>query len=207
MRTRARKRILDYVTQQPGVDVAQVARALGMTAPAVRHHLSILRSDGRIEVVATSPGPRRGRPRMGYRASEELAGNNLAMLAEHLLSVWNEDSPPRRDEPALVAKLANMLSEKLQSAPVESKPARRLAALVDRLNQLHYRSRWEAGAEGPRIIFGKCPYAAVVERHPELCGMDAKAIGAVMNAEVQQRAKIDPRVGGAANCVFTLRYL
>jgi predicted ArsR family transcriptional regulator len=78
---------------------------------------------------------------------------------------------------------------------------------VERLSRLQYRAHWEAGAEGPHVIFGHCPYAAVIERHPELCQMDGKAIAAVMKAEVQQKAKIAQSGPGASSCVFALKYL
>jgi len=60
MRTRARKRILDFVAQHPGATAAQMARGLGMTAPAVRHHLAILIADGRFELAAGAAEGRRG---------------------------------------------------------------------------------------------------------------------------------------------------
>ena len=206
MRIRARRRILDYVAQHPGAEAAHIARALGSTSPAVRYHLAILRAEGRVEMAA---GPRRagrGRPRLGYRASEAITGNSLAMLAEHLLAAWPAGRGQGRSESQLVPVLARMLSEHLRSAQPESPAARSLALLVDDLNHLHYRARWEAGSEGPRMIFDHCPYAAVVDRHPELCRMDARSIGAIMHADVQQKAKIDPSGRGARSCVFMLKY-
>jgi predicted ArsR family transcriptional regulator len=41
---------------------------------------------------------------------------------------------------------------------------------------MNYHARWEAGAEGPRILFGHCPYAAIVGKHPELCEMDVSLV-------------------------------
>jgi predicted ArsR family transcriptional regulator len=128
------------------------------------------------------------------------------MLAEHLLAAWAAQGGRRRPQSALVPELARMLGEQLEPSPPASTAARRLAGLVDRLNQLHYRSRWEAGSEGPRLIFGHCPYAAVVDRHPELCQIDAQSIAAIVDAEVQQNAKIDPSGRGAHSCVFSLKY-
>ena len=47
--------------------------------------------------------------------------------------------------------------------------ARRLNSSVEKLNQMNYHARWEAGPQGPRLIFGHCPYAALIGKHPELC--------------------------------------
>jgi predicted ArsR family transcriptional regulator len=64
------------------------------------------------------------------------------------------------------------------------------------LNQLHYQARWEAGAEGPRIILGQCPYAAVIGNHPELCRMDMSLLEGMLDTQVEQRVKLGPM------CIF-----
>ena len=97
-----------------------------------------------------------------------------------------------------------MLVDQLRSEQAEVRATRRLEALVARLNQLQYDSRWEAGSQGPRLVFGRCPYAAVIVKHPELCMMDHQAISAVMHADVEQKAKVGPG-GQDAGCIFTLR--
>lgn len=206
MKTRARQRILEYIAQHPGTEAHHIARALGSTAPAVRHHLAILTSDGRISRSSAARAGARGRPRLTFHVSDVISGNNLAMLADHLLSAWSWDGAQRRGGLAgLVDILSRRLAEQLTSVSPGGSAARRLAALVERMNHLHYDSRWEAGSEGPRVIFGHCPYAAVLDRHPELCRVDARAMAVVMNAEVQQKAKIDPRGQGTPACIFVLK--
>lgn len=74
--------------------------------------------------------------------------------------------------------------------------------LVEKLNGMHYQARWEAGADGPRIIFGRCPYAAVIEGHPELCQMDVGLLGNALGRDVRQLAKIEKAQGV---CVFVVR--
>ncbi len=74
--------------------------------------------------------------------------------------------------------------------------SKRLIEPVEKLSALHYEAGWEAGAEGPRILLGHCPYAGIIAWHPELCRMDAEAV---------QISKIDPAATGATHCVFALR--
>ncbi len=62
----------------------------------------------------------------------------------------------------------------------------RVVRLTDRLTELAYAASWEAGAEGPRILFGHCPYAAIIAKHPELCSMDAQVLSLEMGLPVQQ---------------------
>lgn len=202
MRPYARKRIHDLVAASPGITAAQIARRLGMSAAAVRHHLSILREDGRIDLTFTGVArPTRGRPQLRYRISERLRGDNLAMIAAGLLDAGRA-VPARRNRSSLIDALSLVLSRKL--AAVESGPGStsQIASLVRRLNQLHYEARWEAGAEGPRIMFGHCPYAAIIEEHPELCQMDERAVATFMQASARQVGKIDPKNPDLTKCIF-----
>ena len=81
---------------------------------------------------------------------------------------------------------------------------RRLASTIERLNSMHYQARWEAGAEGPRIILGHCPYRAIIADHPELCQMDAALLTELLQDEVMQTAKLEPGAGGLPFCGFVL---
>jgi len=199
MRTTARKRVLDFVAAHPETSASQMARGLGMSAPAVRHHLAILRSDGRIEASAGFPGQRRGRPETRYRVSEQLLGNNLAMLSDSLLRAWSGQAGTE-----LMDALAQGLRDQLGTVDASVAAANRLSALVSRLNLFHYEAHWEAGATGPRLIFGHCPYAAVIEKHPELCQMDARAVSEIMRSETRQIAKMTAGGLSESKCVFSL---
>lgn len=65
---------------------------------------------------------------------------------------------------------------------------------------MNYHARWEAGAEGPRVIFGHCPYAAIIARHPDLCRMDKALLEEWMGRSADQFAKIE--IEGSLVCVF-----
>ena len=204
MRTRARKRILDYVTSHPDASASQIARGLGMSSPAVRHHLGVLRSDGRIELGAAAPWRGRGRPQLLYRVSELLLGDNLAMITDNLLKTGQASSNSGAAGKLLDA-LVHGLLDQLGRIPGDAAAASRIGALVTRLNLLHYRAHWEAGAEGPRLMFGHCPYAAVIENHPELCQMDGRAVSAAMGSRARQLAKIDLSGRAGSQCVFSFK--
>jgi len=81
----------------------------------------------------------------------------------------------QRTRGRLIDALAARLVE--QIGPIDGRAAAsmRMTALIARLNTLHYDAHWEAGASGPRVILGRCPYASVIQKHPELCQMDARA--------------------------------
>ena len=168
-----------------------------MTPANVRHHLSLLEKDGRVEVIHLRGVAIRGRPHKVYRLGSALLGDNLAPLAKALLG----QIPPEQMESALAA-----LGRALAGTPPErSAPLmRRLSAAVERLNASNYHARWEAHASGPRLVLGHCPYAAIIEHRPELCQMDAVILQTLLGMNVEQLAKLEQTEMGNIYCIFRL---
>jgi predicted ArsR family transcriptional regulator len=79
---------------------------------------------------------------------------------------------------------------------------KRLSLLVEKLNEMHYQSRWEAGAEGPRVIFGRCPYAKVIAGHPELCKMDTAMLAISLGRPVIPLQKNEASLHGLCPLLF-----
>lgn len=186
-----RQKILDYLKRNRSVSSRELARFLHMTPANARHHLGILAADGRVEVVSQRRGGK-GRPEKVYRLAGTLVGDNLSALADALLT----EAGGMVGMEALGNRIAG-------ESLVSGQPLmRRLASAVERLNGMHYQSRWEAGAEGPRIVLGHCPYGAVIEKHPELCQMDTSLLATLLSGEVRQTAKLEIGAGGLPYCVF-----
>jgi len=175
----ARHKVLAYLNKTRTASVREVSRALKMSAATVRHHLRVLVSDGRLEMESVRPREGKGRPEKVYSIPRAALGDNLSALAEALLT---EAGSGVRME-ALAKRLAG--ESNFASQPV----AKRLSFVVEKLNQMNYHARWEAGAEGPRIIFGHCPYAAVVRKHPELCEMDVSLLSQLVSRPVLRESK------------------
>jgi len=180
-----RQKILDYLKRNRTVSSREIARALQMTPANARYHLGILAGDGRVEVI-TKRQVGRGRP------ERTLVGDNLSALADALLTVAG--TKVRMD--AVGKRLAG------ESKPAGQPLMHRLSFTVERLNEMHYQARWEAGAQGPRIVMGNCPYSAVIDEHPELCQMDAVLLGELVGSEVRQTAKLERGAGGVLYCAF-----
>ena len=201
MVTTARQKVLAYLKKNRAVSAAQIGRALKMSAANVRHHLSVLCSDGRVVLVAETRKGGRGRPVKVYGLSESLLGNNLALLSDLMLTEWlGKLSPAKRaDAMAVIAKeLGSQLGQINSNVPM----AKRLALVIEKLNALYYQARWEAGAEGPRVLFAHCPYAGIIDKHPELCMMDSALLEELTAQSVEQTAKMEK--GGNSLCVFRL---
>jgi len=188
----ARQKILTYLNKSESASAREVSRALKMSAATVRHHLRVLTSDGRLEMNSIRARGGRGRPEKVYSVPHAALGDNLSALSNALLA---ETGSSVRME-ALAKRLAG--DSDFKSQPL----AKRLNLVVDNLNQMNYHARWEAGPDGPRIIFGHCPYAAIIAGHPELCVMDANLLMNLMGSRFEQVAKIEKFQGV---CVFANR--
>jgi len=191
MSVTTRQKILDYLKRNRTVSSRELARTLHMTPANARHHLGILAADGRVEVVSLRRGGK-GRPEKVYRLAGTLVGDNLSALADALLT----EADGKEEMEALGKRIAG------ESITSGQPLMRRLASAVERLNGMHYQSRWEAGAEGPRVVLGHCPYAAVIGKHPELCQMDAALLAKLLGGEVRQTAKLEKGAGGLPYCAF-----
>jgi predicted ArsR family transcriptional regulator len=184
----ARQKVLSYLNKTSTASAREVARALKMSPATVRHHLRVLVSDGRLEMNSVRGRERRGRPEKVYSIPRAALGDNLSALAE---SLWTEAGAVKVE--ALAQRLAG------ESDFRDQVVAKRLNLVIEKLNQMNYHARWEAGAGGPRIIFGHCPYAAIIAKRPELCNMDAALLGELFGEELEQIAKIENFQGA---CIF-----
>jgi predicted ArsR family transcriptional regulator len=188
----ARQKVLAYLLKTHTASARGIARALKMSAATVRHHLRVLVSDGRLEIKSAQGREGRGRPEKVFSLPRAALGNNLSALSEALLA--------QAGTSVSVEALANRLAgESDFKSQVLSK---RLNLVVEKLNQMHYHARWEAGSGGPRIIFGHCPYAAIIRKHPELCRMDKALLQELIGQSAEQLTKIGR--DGSSVCVFAM---
>ncbi len=190
----ARKKVLTYLTKNRTASAREISRSLKMSAATVRHHLRVLTADGRLETESVRGREGRGRPEKIYAIPRAALGDNLSALAEALLT---EAGSSIRVE-ALAKRLTG--ESNFVSQPI----AKRLHLVVEKLNEMNYHARWEAGAEGPRIIFGHCPYAAIIMKHPELCKMDVSLLSRLMSRAVLQELKSETQKSGVCPFVFLI---
>jgi predicted ArsR family transcriptional regulator len=190
--TTARQKILMYMSKSRTASARELSRALQMSSAAVRHHLRILAVDGRLEIVAARGRDARGRPEKIYSLPRAALGDNMAALSDALLT----EAASRVPVEALADRLAGASNVEGQSL------AKRLNHSVEKLNSMNYHAHWEAGLQGPRILFGNCPYAAILGKHPELCHMDQ----AMLRNLTREPAKQVFRTGqeGSSVCVFVI---
>ena len=191
-----RQRILDYLQANPIVSAVTLSRSLQVTAANVRHHLNLLLDQGLVEVIGQEPARGRGRPTKLFGLTPGATKNNLADLASAALRTCYS-TPLSADQ--LATLVDHLIGELDDFSP---NPVQRLNQVVTKLNQWHYHARWEASADGPRLILGHCPYLPILPEHPELCQMDALLLSKLVDLPVEQISKLERNPGGAPHCIF-----
>jgi predicted ArsR family transcriptional regulator len=191
----SRQKILLHLKKNRAASVREIARALKISAPNVRHHLSVLGADGRVEFMAVNNREGRGRPEKLYSLPQAALGDNLSALTNALLDAAG---PQVR-----IDALAAHILEPGQFAGLSIQ--KRLTLLVEKLSPMNYQPRWEAAAEGPRVILGRCPYAKVIEGHADLCKMDAIMLEKALAHPVTQSTKSEGSARGHCPFIFQVR--
>ena len=192
--TASRQKILTHLKKTRSASAREIARALKLSAPNVRHHLAVLCSDGRVEMTATNNREGRGRPEKVYSLSQAALGDNLSALAEAVLAETGSSLS--------MEAVAGRILDGRQFAGQSMN--RRLALLVEKLNEMHYQAHWEAGAGGPRVIFGRCPYARVIVGHPEICKMDTALLQNALMRSVSPLKKNETPAKGTCPFIFQI---
>lgn len=197
-----RQQILDVLQSKGQASASEIGSLLHLTSANVRHHLGNLEREGLVQPSGNAITTGRGRPALLYRLRAPAQAHNLDRLSRILLTeLEGQFSAPE----VLVQRLAaGLLKASGQVEPARS-PAIRMVSAVQCLNKFHYQARWEAHTSGARIILGHCPYAAIVEDHPELCRMDAALLEGLLGVGVEHTARLEPAPTGLPQCVFTLR--
>jgi predicted ArsR family transcriptional regulator len=198
----SRQRILSYLGQHNGASALEISRALRVTAANIRYHLGILEADGRVQQLGLRPESGRGRPVQIYGLGQAALGDNLSGLVDGLFTQLTENLSAG-DLDALMQALAVRLVP-LKPGESAGHITRRLAQTITQLNLSGYAARWEAHAAAPRIIFERCPYAAVIAKHPELCRMDRFILEQHLGGEIEQTARLEKNARGTLFCQFVL---
>ena len=196
-----RLRILNYLENHNQATAPELSLILNHTQANIRHHLKVLVRDGHIEIIGQVHTKGRGRPTDIYMLTKTAQEGALDQLASALLTALLEAKNSSRRANTL-KKIAQYLAQ-TDSEPNKSITIQ-LSNTVQRLNELNYKAHWEAHASAPQIMFGRCPYAQIINRHPELCSMDAQMLHLLTGEDFIQVEKISRSQQGPTHCRFIL---
>lgn len=197
-----RQRILNYLNSHVQASAPELSTILDQTQANIRHHLNLLEKQSLIEVVGQSHPDRRGRPTYLYRLTRKAQENALDTLSSALL----HEIQSARTERQRTLRLSNLAKRLAGYQPNHHNSVTiRLGVSMQRLNDLHYQAHWEAHADAPHIYFKRCPYAEIVNQHPELCRMDALMLQNMIGFEFEHAQKISRTNIEANYCHFVLK--
>jgi len=190
-----RQKIIEYLHDQRRCTVPEISEAFYMTRANMRYHLEKLVADGTVEVTNQhSDAKGRGRPVQIYQLAANSHPSNLPQLVDILLNQVTGEEQLR--------KIAEVMAA---DGEMSRHATQRINRVVQILNLKRYQARWEAHAQAPRILLHNCPYAAVLENHPELCRMDAYMLAQLLGLPVEQLARMDIFGSHPPACVFAVR--
>ena len=190
-----RQKIIEYLQVQRRCTVPEISTVFYMTRANMRYHLEKLVADGTVEVTnQRSDGKVRGRPVQVYQLAAHSHPSNLPQLVDVLLNQLTGEEQLRNIAEALAA-----------DGESPRHITQRINRVVQILNMKRYQARWEAHAQAPRIILHNCPYAAVLENHPELCRMDAYMLERLLGLPVEQLTRMDIFGSHPPACIFAVR--
>jgi len=192
-----RTQILEYIRGRQMASAVEISRALPMTPANARHHLSTLEEQNLIEVVGTRTPKGRGRPTKLYALTHQAMDHNIDLLVNALLKILKEEKD-------LENQFARLVPHLFGDTELSPNLIGRLNQTVRRLDEMNYQARWEASSEGPRVILGHCPYAAVLAENPELCQMDAVFLSSQLGQSVEQVARLERSPKGTPYCIFAI---
>jgi predicted ArsR family transcriptional regulator len=160
-----------------------------------------LLEQGNVKVIGELPSSSRGRPAQLYSTIHQIDQNNLDRLTDVLLAELLNNCPLEQRE-LLIKNIARRMCS---SFKIDSKnPTHRLYTAIQFLNHNRYQAHWEAHFESPRIMFGHCPYKAILDQHPEMCQMDTYLLGDLLETPTKQVAKLAPTPRGLPQCIFLI---
>ena len=164
--------------------VDELAQALDLTHTAVRAHLAALERDGLVLQRSERRGS--GKPSAVYDltpAAEYLFPKSYSQLLDQLLDVLGEHLPPDEVE-TLLREAGRRLAAEWKLPPGELRV--RLEAAAELLNELGGLMEREAGEKTFSIRGYRCPFAALVREHPEVCRLAETLLSELVGVPMQE---------------------
>lgn len=187
-----RAKVGQSILQHGPSTAAQLANRLGLTAAAVRRHLSVLLELGHLTSREQRVYGQRGRGRPARvfvltdagRAEFYQAYDRLAIEAlDHLQQVAGDEG---------IRRFAEQVAGRIETrfVAIRTEYDQPLEALVRALTDEGFVATLKPAASGQQLCQYHCPVAHVAERFPQLCEAETRAFARLLDSHVQRLATI-----------------
>ncbi|WP_371152052.1 winged helix-turn-helix transcriptional regulator [Buchananella felis] len=201
-----REAVLDLIVEKGPVTTSTMARILGLTAAAVRRHVTALESLGQIQVrPEVKQGKRgRGRPARAYVATElahEKLPDEYSALANRAIQYLAQVAGVEAVE-SFAASRSRELERRYRpiiDAAGDDYEAR-AHALANALTEDGYAATVRDVGNGGfavQLCQGHCPVRDVADEFPQLCDAETAAFGRLLDVHIQRLSTL---AGGAHAC-------
>lgn len=167
--------------------VDELAQALDLTHTAVRAHLAALERDGLVKQRSERRGS--GKPSSVYDltpAAEYLFPKSYGQLLNQLLDVLGERKPAD-DVETLLREVGRRMAADWKLPPGDLRM--RLDEAVEVLNELGGLMERETEGEMLCILGYRCPFAAVMQEHPEVCDLAETLLSELVGVPIQEQCE------------------
>ena len=189
--------ILDLLRKRDALSVAELAKAMQVTATAVRQRLTRLMAQGYIERFASRAG--RGRPSHSYtltQAGRRKTGANFADLA---IALWQEVRQIK--DPEVRRGLLQRLSRRLAEAYGDRIHGETLEEKMQSLAEVFVERRVPFSVDGSRqlpvLTAQACPYPELAEQDRSICAMEKMMFSELLGENLRLT---NCRLDGETNC-------
>lgn len=197
-----RERILQRLLSHPFSSINDLAKAVGINAISVRHHLTSLQADGLVAAKEERHGV--GRPRLVYFLTDvgrEKFPTRYLELTNRIIDHLKEKYPDQTINDIFQEIAVELTENKVKNLNGVS--------FEDRLDHLQnfmiaegFSMQWEKQGDGYLIHQVSCPYYHVTQQHPEVCTLGRSIIKQFLSLPVDKVSCISQ---GNAHCVFQIR--
>ena len=187
-----RSRVARSILQHGPSTANDLAHRLGLTAPAVRRHLSVLLTTGQVISRQQRVYGHRGRGRPAQVFALTDAGRGEFYQAYDRLAISALDYLSEVVGPSAVDEFANLQTDAIAARFAELRaeyddPAE---ALVEALTAEGFVASLQPVASGVQLCQYHCPVAHVAAEFPQLCEAETRAFSRLLDSHVQRLATI-----------------
>lgn len=188
-----RMEVLELLRRKGRASAETISSDLGVTANAVRQHLTNLERDG---LVVSHPERRaRGRPSLLFNLTERADSvfpKRYGQLATMVLQEVQElGGPEALDEifSRVAARHAEAIARDIEGIDFDEK-LRRVVAWIGRAGTLAEQAEVE---EGVRVTIHNCPFRNTALKFPQVCTITPQLISRLLDTAVSQSDSIHRR--------------
>lgn len=200
-----RAAVLDRVKRDGPVTAEAMARALGITAMAVRQHLAGLEADGLVTHAARSGG--RGRPARLWRTTagaQDRFPDAHQQLALDLIGQMKRSFGEAGLDRLLKARTADQLQSYAAALAGKTSLKARLEALAALRSREGYMAELRREAGGWLFLENHCPICAAASQCTGLCREELTLFQKVLGRDVRIE-RVSHIVEGAARCAYRVQ--